>query len=71
MAPVLWRSEFRKEYEVASRDVLSLVRQSECSAYDCGFVALAKGLGIRLVTLDRRLPACFPDTATFLTDRKL
>ena len=60
-----------KEYEVASLDVLSLVNQSECSAYDCEFVALAKGLGVRLVTMDRKLAACFPDTAMLLTDLKL
>ncbi len=59
-----------KEYEVASLDVLSLVNQSECSAYDCEFVALAKGLGVRLVTMDRKLAACFPDTAMLLTDLK-
>ncbi len=60
-----------KEYEVASLDVLSLVNQSECSAYDCEFVALAKGLGVKLVTMDRKLVSCFPDTATLLTDLKL
>ena len=61
-----------KEYEVASLDVLSLVNQSECSsAYDCEFVALAKGLGVQLVTMDRKLVSCFPDTATLLTDLKL
>lgn len=59
-----------REYEVASLDVLSLVNQSECSAYDCEFVALAKGLGVRLVTMDRKLVSCFPDTATLLTDLK-
>lgn len=59
-----------KEYEVASLDVLSLVNQSECSAYDCEFVALAKGLGVKLVTMDRKLVSCFPDTATLLTDLK-
>ena len=60
-----------KEYEVASLDVLSLVNQSECSAYDCEFVALAKGLGVQLVTMDRKLVSCFPNTATLLTDLKL
>jgi len=59
-----------KEYEVASLDVLSLVNQSGCSAYDCEFVALAKGLGVNLVTMDRKLVSCFPDTATLLTDLK-
>ncbi len=57
-----------REYELASLDVLSLVNQSECSAYDCEFVALARGLGVPLVTMDRKLVSCFPETATLLTD---
>jgi len=59
-----------KEYDVPSLDVLSLVNQSECSAYDCEFVALAKGLGVQLVTMDRKLAVSFPETATLLTDLK-
>lgn len=59
-----------REYEVASLEVLSLVNQSECSAYDCEFVALAKGLGVRLVTMDRKLVSSFPETGTLLTDLK-
>ncbi len=57
-----------REYEVTSLDVLSLVSQSECSAYDCEFVALARGLGTPLVTMDRKLVSCFPDTAALLTE---
>ena len=60
-----------REYEVTSLDVLWLVNQSDCSACDCEFVALAQGLGVRLVTMDRKLVACFPGTATLLTDLKL
>lgn len=59
-----------REYEVASLEVLSLVNQSECSAYDCEFVALAKGLGVRLVTMDRKLVSSFPETGALLTDLK-
>ena len=57
-----------KEYEVTSLEVLSLVNQSESSAYDCEFVALARGLNVRLVTMDRKLVTCFPDIAILLTD---
>ncbi len=60
-----------KEYEVTSLEVLSLVDRSECSAYDCEFVALARGLEVRLVTMDRKLVICFPDTAILLTDVEL
>lgn len=59
-----------REYEVASLEVLSLVNQSECLAYDCEFVALAKGLGVRLVTMDRKLVSSFPETGALLTDLK-
>lgn len=48
------------EYEVDSRSVLELVRDSECSAYDCEFVALAMRLGTRLVTMDGKVLRSFP-----------
>lgn len=51
------------EYEVDSQLVLQLVRDSDCSAYDCEFVALAITLGVRLVTMDTRLLKAFPDVA--------
>lgn len=53
------------EYEVDSRQVLALVRESDCTAYDCEFVALAIHLGIRVVTMDAKLLRAFPaHTAT-------
>jgi predicted nucleic acid-binding protein len=51
------------EYEVDSRLVQELVRDSDCSAYDCEFVALAVTLGVRLVTMDARLVKAFPNVA--------
>jgi len=48
------------EYEVDSMSVLQLVRDSECSAYDCEFVALAMKLGTKLVTMDGKLLRAFP-----------
>jgi predicted nucleic acid-binding protein len=51
------------EYEVDSFEVLQLVRESDCSAYDCEFVALAKHLGVRLFTMDKKLLRAFPDCA--------
>jgi predicted nucleic acid-binding protein len=48
------------EYEVDSLSVLELVRDSDCSAYDCEFVALAIKLGTRLVTMDGKLLKAFP-----------
>jgi predicted nucleic acid-binding protein len=51
------------EHEVSSQQVLELVRDSECSAYDCEFVALAKTLRVPLVTMDARLLKAFPKLA--------
>jgi len=46
-----------------SQHVLELVRDSDCSAYDCEFVALAAALGTPLVTMDAKLRKAFPDIA--------
>ena len=48
------------EHEVDSRRVLELVRDSSCSAYDCEFVVLAERLGVKLVTMDKKLLVAFP-----------
>ncbi len=48
------------EFEVESRVVLELVRDSDCSAYDCECVALAVKLDIKLVTMDKKLLRAFP-----------
>lgn len=55
------------EYEVDSLSVLELVRDSECSAYDCEFVALAMKLGAKLVTMDGKLLRAFPGIAVALS----
>jgi predicted nucleic acid-binding protein len=51
------------EYEVDSHMVLDLVNRSDCSAYDCEYVALAKQLGLKLVTMDRKVLRAFPEVA--------
>ena len=48
------------EYEVGSHQVLELVCDSDCSAYDCEFAALAMQLGVTLVTMDGKLRKAFP-----------
>ena len=55
-----------REYGVVSHQVLSLVAASSCSAYDCEFVALAKDLGVPLITADKQILAQFPETAISL-----
>jgi predicted nucleic acid-binding protein len=54
------------EYEVDSRKILELVRDSNCSAYDCEFVALALSLNTRVVTADKKILQAFPDTVISL-----
>ena len=54
------------EFEVESLAVLRLVRDSDCSAYDCEFVALATQLDTRLVTMDAKLLRAFPNRAMSL-----
>ena len=55
------------EFEVESRAVLELVRESDCSAYDCEFVALAAKLDTKLVTMDKKLLSAFPRRAVALS----
>lgn len=51
---------FGNEHEVDSQHVLELVRDSDCSAYDCEFVSAAMRLGVKLLTADSRLLKSFP-----------
>ncbi len=48
------------EYDVDSFEVLTLARDSGCSAYDCEFIALARQLGVMLITEDVKLRQAFP-----------
>jgi predicted nucleic acid-binding protein len=52
-----------KEYPIDSGQVLDLVSASECSAYDCEFVALALAFDVPLITSDRKILSGFPDVA--------
>lgn len=51
------------EYELSSLQVLELVRDSNCSSYDCEFIALAQTLETKLVTMDKKLLKAFPKVA--------
>ena len=55
------------EFEVDSTAVLALVRDSNCSAYDCEFIALAIQLDTTLVTMDKKLLGSFPEHALTLS----
>lgn len=56
------------EFDIPSQDILRLVQESRCSAYDCEFVALAKRFNSNLVTSDQKVIRAFPNIAVSLVD---
>lgn len=56
------------EFDVESTSVLELVRESNCPAYDCEFVALAIKLNTNLVTVDKKLLKSFPTRTSTLIE---
>jgi len=52
-----------REFSINSNQVLTLMSESACSAYDCEFVALASDFDIPLVTFDRKILSEFPAIA--------
>lgn len=57
-----------REFTLPSVAVMNLVASSNCSAYDCEFVALARQLSVKLVTQDKKLLREFPETAMSLDE---
>jgi len=55
-----------QEYQISSLSVMNLVSQSDCSAYDCEFVALAEHLNSKLITQDKKIRSAFPEIASSL-----
>ncbi len=49
------------EYEVTSAHIMQLVKSSNCSSYDCEFIALAQHLDVPLVTTDKKILREFPN----------
>ena len=56
------------EFAVPSDAVLQLVARSNCTAYDCEFIALAYSEGVQLVTADRQILHEFPEVAISLEE---
>ncbi|MEX2590648.1 MAG: type II toxin-antitoxin system VapC family toxin [Chitinophagales bacterium] len=52
-----------REFSINSNQVLTLMSESTCSAYDCEFVALASEFDIQLVTFDKKILTEFPTIA--------
>ena len=55
------------EYRISSLAVMNLVSQSECSAYDCEYVALAEQTNSILVTQDKKILRNFSQISYSLT----
>ena len=55
------------EYQPMAKNVLTLAKESGCTAYDCEFIATAKALGCALVTGDKALLKAFPAVAISFT----
>lgn len=51
------------EYSVPTERIVKLVLASDCSAYDCEYVALAQDLGVPLVTAGKQILRAFPKIA--------
>jgi predicted nucleic acid-binding protein len=52
-----------REFQPNGEHVLRLAASSRCSAYDCEFVAVARDLGVPLVTFDREVVRRFGEVA--------
>ena len=52
-----------REGEVDTHEVLNLASRSQCTTYDCEYVALAQTLGVPLITTDRAVLKAFPGLA--------
>ncbi|MBV6394221.1 MAG: hypothetical protein KPEEDBHJ_03474 [Anaerolineales bacterium] len=57
-----------REVMPSSDKVLELISKSDCTSYDCEFIALAAQLDVPLVTADRQLLEQFPNSAKSLED---
>ena len=53
----------RREHSVNPRKVIETMVSASCSSYDCEFVVLARQLGTKLITYDRKLLKEFPQLA--------
>ena len=58
----------QNEYDVSSSQILALIDESNCSSYDCEFVALAHHFDTKLVTQDKKILKEFPSTAISVSD---
>lgn len=55
-----------RQVEPSSEKILELLANTQCTAYDGEFIALAYQIGIPLITADKQLLNQFPDVAISL-----
>jgi predicted nucleic acid-binding protein len=56
------------EFTVPTERILQLALGSDCTAFECEYVALAQDLAVPLVTVSEKVLRAFPQTAVPLTD---
>lgn len=52
----------------SSEKIFDLISKSDCTAYDCEFIALAQQLDVLLVTADKQLLNRFPNSSISLEE---
>lgn len=52
----------------SSEKILDLISETDCTAYDCEFIALAQQLDVLLVTADKQLLSRFPNSTISLEE---
>jgi predicted nucleic acid-binding protein len=69
-AQQIWTKSFSfvEEVPVEPLAVLELAAQSRFATFDCYYIVLARQLGTRVVTADKRLLATFKDAAVSIQD---
>ncbi|MBX3745894.1 MAG: type II toxin-antitoxin system VapC family toxin [Verrucomicrobiae bacterium] len=55
-------------HELTDQEVFAVIQESSLSAYDAEYVALARRLGVVLVTTDREILGHYPNLAVRLQD---
>lgn len=61
-------SAIKNDVQTDESVVLGLIRDSQCSSYDCEYVAAAKDLQVPLVTADKQLLRSFPSVAISMSE---
>lgn len=52
----------------SSEKILDLISETDCTAYDCEFIALAQQLDVSLVTADKQLLSRYPNSTISLEE---